>query len=56
MLKSEEVSKLKDYAESDSEIARYAYAVDDGKGGKSRLCIWNHPGEDISGAIIRLDK
>ena len=49
----EEVSKLKQYAENDSDIAKYSYGVEDGKGGKSRMCIWNHPGNDISGNIIR---
>ena len=53
MLVPEEVSRLKKFVENDSDIARYAYEVDDGKGRKSRLCIWNHPGNDISGRIIR---
>ena len=45
---------MKEYAETDADIKKYAYKVEDGKGGKSRLCIWNHPGDDISGRIIRL--
>ena len=53
MLFSDEISKLKSYAENDSSIAKYSYEVEDGKGGKSRLCIWNHPGNDVSGKIIR---
>ena len=53
MLVPEEVSRLKNFVENDSDIARYAYEVADGKGRKSRLCIWNHPGDDISGRIIR---
>ena len=53
LLTQKEVSKLKEYAENDSDINKYAYEVEDGKGGKSRLCIWNHPGNDISGRIIR---
>ena len=53
LLTQKEVSKLKEYAENDSDINQYAYEVEDGKGGKSRLCIWNHPGNDISGRIIR---
>ena len=53
MLVPEEVSTLKKFVENDPDIARYAYEVDDGKGRKSRLCIWNHPGDDISGRIIR---
>ena len=53
LLTQKEVSKLKEYAENDSDINKYAYEVEDGKGGKSRLCIWNHPGNDISGKIIR---
>ena len=53
LLTQKEVSKLKEYAENDSDINKYGYEVEDGKGGKSRLCIWNHPGNDISGRIIR---
>jgi len=56
LLTQKEVSKLKEYAENDSDINKYAYEVEDGKGGKSRLCIWNHPGNDISGKIIRCQK
>ena len=55
MLVPEEVSRLKKFVENDSDIANYAYEVDDGKGRKSRLCIWNHPGDDISGRIIRFN-
>ena len=53
LLTQEEVSKLREYAENDADINKYAYEVEDGKGGKSRLCIWNHPGDDASGRIIR---
>ena len=55
MLVPEEVSRLKNFVENDSDIARYAYEVADGKGRKSRLCIWNHPGDDISGRMIRFN-
>ena len=53
MLSPDEASKLKEGVENSPDIAKYAYEVEDGKGGKSRLCIWNHPGNDITGAIIR---
>ena len=53
MLVPKEVSRLKKFVENDPDIAKYGYEVADGKGRKSRLCIWNHPGDDISGRIIR---
>lgn len=53
LIGQEELSELKDYVENDPDIAKYAYEVEDGKGGRSRMCIWNHPGNDISGKIIR---
>ena len=53
LLSHKEITKLKEYAENDADIKKYAYEVEDGKGGKSRLCIWNHPGDDVSGRIIR---
>ena len=53
LLSHKEITKLKEYADNDADIKKYAYEVEDGKGGKSRLCIWNHPGDDVSGRIIR---
>jgi hypothetical protein len=56
VLDSEEISKLKDALETDGGILQHAYFVNDGEGGQSKLCIWSHPGHDITGMVARSEK
>ena len=30
--------------------------MDDGDGRNSRLCLWNHPGDDVTGMVGRCEK
>ena len=53
LLTPKEVKKLKEGVEGNPDITKYGYEVDDGKGRKSRLCLWNHPGDDITGTVVR---
>ena len=41
---------------SDSVPSDHAFEVDDGAGRKSMLCLWNHPGDDITGVLARTEK
>ena len=34
----------------------YTSKVDDGDGKKTRMCLWNHPGKDLTGVITRSRK
>eukprot|EP00058_Branchiostoma_floridae_P027472 XP_002612963.1 hypothetical protein BRAFLDRAFT_74748 [Branchiostoma floridae] len=56
LLDSEEVKLLKDALESDEGIIRYAFGRDDGEGGRSRMVLWNQPGNDITGVMARSEK
>ena len=57
LLNGEELKKLKHFLEEDGEIMKHSYGRDDGHGRYSRMCLWNHPGEDITqgwwGAVRR---
>ena len=35
---------------------KHSYGVDDGSGRISRLCLWNHPGNDVTGMVGRCEK
>ena len=56
IFKSDEISKLQEALETDGGIMQHAYAVNDGQGRSSRLCIWSHPGQDITGMVARSEK
>lgn len=56
ILDSEEISKLRAALETDGGILQHAYFVNDGHGRRSKLCIWSHPGHDITGMVARSEK
>lgn len=51
-----EIGRLCTALETDSGIVEHSYKISDGEGGHSRLCIWNHPGCDMTGMIARSEK
>ena len=40
----------------DGGIIQHSYGRSDGHGRNSRLCIWSHPGEDVTGMLGRSEK
>ena len=56
LLNGEELKTVKQLLEQDEEIARHSYGRDDGHGRTSRMCLWHHPGEDITGMVDRCEK
>lgn len=56
LLRAEEVEKVKEAVESSEGIKNYTYGRDDGKNGKSKMSLWNHPGEDITGMLARMER
>ena len=56
LLGSDELSKLKEALESDDGLMRHSFTRDDGHGRFSKLCLWNHPGNDITGMVGRCEK
>lgn len=52
MLSKEEVVKVKTAVQDSKGIIRHSYSRSDGVG-QSRLCVWNHPGNDVTGMLVR---
>ena len=48
-----EVARVLAAAEQDQELAAHAFDRADGEGGRVRLSLWNHPGDDVYGALSR---
>ena len=56
MLDTEELDKLRTALESDEGIFKHRYGRNDGAGRKSKVALWNQPGNDITGVIARAEK
>ncbi len=52
-LDPEETQLLRDTALADQNLKGHAFGVKDAAGGESKLSLWNHPGDDLYGAIAR---
>jgi ectoine hydroxylase len=53
LLDEEETARIVAVAEQDQELAAHAFDRADGEGGRVRLALWNHPGDDIYGVLSR---
>lgn len=53
LLTAEETSLLLATAREDHEMLNHAFDVNDTSGRKTRLSLWNHPGDDIYGMVSR---
>ena len=56
LLDKEEITKLKNALEHDEGIMKHSYGRDDGEGGRTKVCLWHQPGDDITGIIGRSEK
>mmetsp|Transcript_113763 Transcript_113763/g.322163 ORF Transcript_113763/g.322163 Transcript_113763/m.322163 type:complete len:307 (-) Transcript_113763:42-962(-) len=56
LLQADEVARLNEAVTADGGIASHAYGRDDGMGRKTRLALWNRPGNDVTGMIARVPK
>ena len=56
LLPQEELDRLKEQLERDDGLVKHSYARSDGHGRQSRMCLWNHPGNDITGMVGRCEK
>lgn len=56
LLTSEELSRLNEDIQRDNGIIQHSFVVPDGHGRNSRMCLWNHPGNDITGMVGRCQK
>ena len=56
LLSQEELNKLQGVLENDEGVVKHGFNRDDGHGRQSRLCLWNHPGNDVTGMLARCEK
>ncbi|CAL4104674.1 unnamed protein product, partial [Meganyctiphanes norvegica] len=52
LLSQEEIAKVRHAVEHSKGIQKHAYGRSDGDK-SSRLCVWNHPGDDVTGMLVR---
>ena len=53
LLAGDEVGLVLEAAQQDAALEAHAFGRDDGEGGNVRLALWNHPGDDVYGAVAR---
>jgi ectoine hydroxylase len=56
LLDQEEVNLILGAAKDDKALSEHAFSADDTSGRKTRLSLWNHPGDDIYGTLSRSEK
>jgi ectoine hydroxylase len=53
---AEEIEMLRSTAHADRELDNHSFSRADGEGGKVRLSLWNHPGDEIYGMFARSNR
>ncbi len=56
LLDAEETAMLLNAARQDREMLNHAFSMDDTTGRKTRISLWNHPADDIYGAVSSCHK
>ena len=56
LLSRAECQRLEEAVTCDGGIEEHAFGRDDGSGRRTRLALWNHPGNDVTGMIARLPR
>jgi len=56
LLVQEELDAVRRGLAEDESVVNHAFELNDGAGLKSRLSLWNHPGNDITGMVARAKK
>jgi ectoine hydroxylase len=56
MFSTEEVDLIRGTAENDDALHKAAYFRSDANGSKTRMTVWNHPGDDIFGLFSRCER
>ena len=55
-LSSDEVALANETIRTDPSIRSHALAINDNAGGSTELALWNHPSDDVFGAIARCER
>ena len=53
---TEEIEMLRTTAHADRELDKHSFSRADGEGGKVRLSLWNHPGDNLYGMFARSNR
>ena len=53
LFSTREIDRLAETAGNDLDMANHAYLKADGEGGRVRMALWNHPGDDLYGMFSR---
>ncbi|KAK7095044.1 L-proline trans-4-hydroxylase-like [Littorina saxatilis] len=56
LLDKDDLSRIKQALEGSQAVMENAFGVGDGEGRESKLCLWNHPGTDVTGMVARCEK
>ncbi|XP_076454925.1 L-proline trans-4-hydroxylase-like isoform X2 [Babylonia areolata] len=56
LLDQDDLSRVKAALEDSSVVMENSFGVGDGEGRHSRLCLWNHPGTDVTGMVASCEK
>ncbi|KAK7112252.1 L-proline trans-4-hydroxylase-like [Littorina saxatilis] len=56
LLNNDELKKIRGVLDDSDVIKKYYYDMDDGAERKSRMCLWNQPGNDVTGMVARSEK
>ena len=53
LFSADEVTRVLGEAERDQELLSHTFDREDGEGGRVRMAVWNHPGDDVYGTLSR---
>jgi hypothetical protein len=56
LFSGQEIRNVLDVLENEDAYGANSYGLDDGKGGKSRMCLWSHPPNDVTGYMSTCEK
>ena len=56
LLSAAECARLEEAVTADGGIEQHALGKDDGMGRKTRMALWNHPGNDVTGMVARIPR
>ncbi|CAH1785371.1 unnamed protein product [Owenia fusiformis] len=55
-LSTDELKHIQTAIEHKDGVTKHAYENDDGGDRKTRMCLWGHPGNDVTGMLARCEK
>lgn len=56
LFSKEEVAHIENALQNNPEVLNKAYKLEDGQGRGSKLLLWSHPGNDVTGMVARCEK